>query len=638
MNIKMQCCGIILLLVILYFYVCRKKIKLNTAQAFMHLFWITFLNLILDTISIVLLTYHDFVPEILIDLVCKSYISTMVLTALSAFLYICTDIYGDNWLYRKMQLFATVIAAVGIVLIFLLPIYKSWEKSEEIYTYGPSVMTTYVFSAAFLIWIIILLISKKGIVDIRRWEAMRIWMILWLGAALIQFIFNELLLVGFASAIGIIIIYLKLENPELNVDKSTGLFNQEAMLLYTHQLQRSEKKFAVIEMILPNAFCVHASAAEQGIVQQELVAYLSEIESAYTFKNEEDEAVLIFEDSEKAELYLNILKSRFEFGWGKEGKSYINPEWIYMPDGSIVSRSEDVVHLLGYARMHSKNYIEEDTIVINQKMIDDMYEEKNVENLITEALDYDRVEVFYQPIYSMKEQRFTSAEALVRIRDGEGKLVPPGVFIGIAEKNGSIMRLGEIVFEKVCRFLRDHKPERYGLEYIEINLSVVQCAYEHLAESFMRIMKKYQISPGQINLEITESASVSEKKILLDNMKALMDYGVKFSLDDFGTGQSNLNYIVEMPVDIVKFDRNMIVSYFENGKAKYVMDAAMHMIHGMELQIVSEGIETREQFDTMKELGISYIQGYYFSKPLPETEFLGFISKNYGQGKKFFED
>ena len=110
-----------------------------------------------------------------------------------------------------------------------------------------------------------------------------------------------------------------------------------------------------------------------------------------------------------------------------------------------------------------------------------------------------------------------------------------------------------------------------------------------------------------------------------------MDYGVRFSLDDFGTGQSNLNYIVDMPVDIVKFDRDMTNAYFENGKAKYVMDGAMHMVQGMNLEIVSEGIETREQYETMEELGISYIQGYYFSKPLSEQQFLQFISADLRQ-------
>ncbi len=142
-------------------------------------------------------------------------------------------------------------------------------------------------------------------------------------------------------------------------------------------------------------------------------------------------------------------------------------------------------------------------------------------------------------------------------------------------------------------------------------------------------MEKYGVDPDFINLEITESASMSAKKTLLNNMKNLIKYGISFSLDDFGTGQSNLNYIVDMPVDIVKFDRDMINAYFENGKAKYVMDAAMHMVHGMDLEIVSEGIETKEQYQTMEELGISYIQGYYFSKPLSERQFLEFIAASY---------
>ena len=106
-----------------------------------------------------------------------------------------------------------------------------------------------------------------------------------------------------------------------------------------------------------------------------------------------------------------------------------------------------------------------------------------------------------------------------------------------------------------------------------------------------------------------------------------MWYGVRFSLDDFGTGNSNLNYIVDMPVDIVKFDRSMTNAYFENGKAKYVMDAAIHMIHGMGLKIVSEGVETEEQYRTMEQLGISHIQGYYFSKPLSEDKFIEFLER-----------
>ena len=179
-------------------------------------------------------------------------------------------------------------------------------------------------------------------------------------------------------------------------------------------------------------------------------------------------------------------------------------------------------------------------------------------------MEKDWVEVYYQPIYSTRERCFTSAEALVRIRDEKGEIVPPGIFIEVAEQNGLILRLGEMVFEKVCRCVKEHDIEQYGLHYIEINLSVVQCSYEQLAEDYIKIMEKYNIPSEFINLEITESASMEAKRILLNNMRSLMDYGVRFSLDDFGTGQSNLNYIVDMPVDIVKFDKDMTNAYFEN--------------------------------------------------------------------------
>ena len=249
--------------------------------------------------------------------------------------------------------------------------------------------------------------------------------------------------------------------------------------------------------------------------------------------------------------------------------------------------------------------------------------------MLIDAIREDRVEVFYQPIYSTHKKVFVSAEALVRIRDEEGNIIMPGNFIEVAERTGLIMRLGQIVFEKVCQLIQTKNPMQYGIEYIEVNLSVIQCGYENLASSYIKIMKKYKVPPSVINLEITETATLNEKRTLLANMHQLREYGVTFSLDDFGTGQSNLNYIVDMPVDIVKFDKDMIQSYFENDKAKFVMDAAMHMIHGLDLRIVSEGIETKEQYATMEKLGINYIQGYYFSKPLSQDKFITFIKEKY---------
>ena len=212
-----------------------------------------------------------------------------------------------------------------------------------------------------------------------------------------------------------------------------------------------------------------------------------------------------------------------------------------------------------------------------------------------------------------------------RMYDEQGNLLPVFESIKASEESGQIHQIGEIVFEKVCQMIQNEHIEQYGLEYIEVNLSMAQCSDDKLAERYIHIMERNGIDPKYINLEITESATVEMKQKLLANMEQMIEYGVTFSLDDFGTGQSNLNYIMEMPVQIVKFDREMTNAYFESRKGRFVMNAAMHMIQGMELGIVSEGIETKEQLDTMINLGIDYIQGFYFSKPLPLDQFMAFV-------------
>jgi EAL domain-containing protein (putative c-di-GMP-specific phosphodiesterase class I) len=140
-------------------------------------------------------------------------------------------------------------------------------------------------------------------------------------------------------------------------------------------------------------------------------------------------------------------------------------------------------------------------------------------------------------------------------------------------------------------------------------------------------MEKYGVKPSMINLEVTESATIRTRNVFMQNMERLISYGVSFSLDDFGNGESNLNYIVEMPLEIVKFDRDMTRAYFEKSKGKLVMETATRMILDMGLKIVSEGVETKEQLEVMKQLGVQYIQGYYFSKPLPLNEFVKFVKE-----------
>lgn len=625
-NIYTQCCGIVLLIVLAWFYQHQKKLHLNTGKAFFLTLLVALVSITMDALSIVTICNMDKLPLLFVELVCKTYLVSLVAMALSAVCYICTDIYSKRLQYYKVVNANFVLGILMTILIYCLPIYVYHEHASGVaYTYGPSVLMAYIAAVIYLLMNLVFLVWKKDVIRVSRRKAMLFWMIIWIGAALIQFLHNELLIVGFAAAVGIMVLYIKLENPEVNLDRQTGLFNQTALTRYMRQLSYRSRHFSLVLLVLEHSFYKNISRESETVAEMEMINFITAVPGTMAFKTAGDEIMLLYETPEEAEHALHLLRKRFETGWGKDASVFQRPFWIYLPDSSLIKDVKDLTYLIKHVRQNSKELIDNGFLQIDEKLAKDMYYAQEMEGVIFNAIEQNWITVYYQPIYSNKEDRFTSAEALVRITDEDGRVVPPYDFVWIAEKNGMMLRLGEVIFEKVCQFIQRENPAQYGIRYIEVNLSAIQCAYERFADNYIAIMERYGVRPDFINLEITETAAMGAKKIVLANMQKLIDYGVSFSLDDFGTGQSNLNYIVDMPVQIVKFDRTMINSYFENGKAKYVMDAAMHMIQGMELEIVAEGIETKEQYDTMRTLDISYIQGYYFSKPIPEQEFLKFI-------------
>ena len=250
-----------------------------------------------------------------------------------------------------------------------------------------------------------------------------------------------------------------------------------------------------------------------------------------------------------------------------------------------------------------------------------------IEKIIKRAIDEDHFKIYYQPIYSMEKEKITSAEALLRLIDPDDGFISPGEFIPIAEKNGMIIPIGEIVFDKVFRFMKENNLAKLGIEYIEVNLSVVQCMQSELANSVLTIMDRYGIEKKMVNLEITETVATNSPKVLLKNMKILSDNGVTFSMDDFGTGYSNISATAAMPLDIIKLDKSLIDMAYSSQRGKEILMGVVTMVDRMGFKIVAEGIEEKEQFEMLREQGIDYIQGYYFSKPLPEKEFLEYLSK-----------
>ena len=256
--------------------------------------------------------------------------------------------------------------------------------------------------------------------------------------------------------------------------------------------------------------------------------------------------------------------------------------------------------------------------------------EAHIEDIIDKAIKDGNVKMYYQPIYDVHTGTFHSAEALARIIDPEYGLISPGIFIPAAEAQGLIIPLGDVVMEEVFRFISQNDLEALGLSYIEINLSVAQCMENNLPEKVKALQEKYKIHPEQVNLEITETVFENISEIMMENVKELTRMGYSFALDDYGIGYSSIQRVNHLPLQLIKIDKSMLdEADHENGRI--ILESTVKMMQNIGKNLVVEGAETFEMVETLKRMSTDYIQGFYFSKPLPEEDFVNFLKANLKQ-------
>ncbi|MGN0347589.1 MAG: EAL domain-containing protein [Lachnospiraceae bacterium] len=245
---------------------------------------------------------------------------------------------------------------------------------------------------------------------------------------------------------------------------------------------------------------------------------------------------------------------------------------------------------------------------------------------VKNAVEKESFRVYYQPIYATREKKIVAAEALIRLFDDEIGFVSPEIFIPLAEQAGYIDRIGRFVFREVCRFYAENHLQEKGIDYIEINLSPLQCMQYEMAVDYLNIMKKWGIKVNQVNFEITETAVKTENPVYEHNINKLVDSGIALSLDDYGTGFSNLTFLSSLPFHYLKIDKSLLWSADTNEKADITLRNTIEMAKALDMKLVVEGVETVDQVNKLLAMEVDYFQGYYYSKPISGDDFITFIS------------
>jgi PAS domain S-box-containing protein/diguanylate cyclase (GGDEF)-like protein len=243
-----------------------------------------------------------------------------------------------------------------------------------------------------------------------------------------------------------------------------------------------------------------------------------------------------------------------------------------------------------------------------------------LESALRRAVERKELELHYQPQVDIASGRIVGAEALLRWRHPERGLVPPGVFIGLAEETGLILPIGDWVLSAACNQLRQWRDAGLPLVPVSVNLSAHQFNDE-IVGTVGRVLDDYGIEPQLLELELTESASMADADKSVDLLAQLKGMGIRLAIDDFGTGFSNLNYLKRFPVDKLKLDQSFIADLLDSPDDQAISRAVIAMAQGLRLVVVAEGVETAGQLAMLAEHGCDLMQGYYFSKPVPAADF-----------------
>jgi diguanylate cyclase len=279
----------------------------------------------------------------------------------------------------------------------------------------------------------------------------------------------------------------------------------------------------------------------------------------------------------------------------------------------------DLVRFADIAMHQAKGSGKNDYCVYTSELMSRTNDRLTMEHELRRALAADEFELYYQPQVDMRSGRIVGLEALLRWRRPDGELVPPGHFIPIAEQSDLIVAIGRRVFAMACRQWQVWRDEGIEPRRLAINVSGRQLAQASFADELLATMTESGYPLPRLELEITESLLLSDLRIAKGTFRRLVAAGIKWSLDDFGTGYSSLTYLTKYPIHKIKIDRSFVTRLPGDESSEAIVRAIVAMARGLGLQVVTEGVETREQIEFLRSVGAVVIQGYYYFHPLPPT-------------------
>ncbi len=623
-------CALLLTAVVTVNYFFSKKIKSRTSALYRTMLILTLCATVFDFLYLVTKYMVD-TPSWLFNTFKILFFIAYSLTGIVFLVYSDAFVYENTTIpkIRYVEANGLCVMALTGVIISAVCLYGGFERvgsARSEYLYKHIIFAAQLLSIAMAMMITIVYRHR---LKLRHRLNVYLFLALNILAAVLQLILSWHVSC-FGMAIADLMLYITLQRPEEEIDSVSGLFNAHTFGFRVRERLKIGKPFYVCVAEISNMSIVNTTFGIHGgnEVIKEAAKRLRAIvpKNYYVYRLGGVRFATIINDLKEFEKlekqYSTVFMEPFEIGGSK---MHLSAAACRIDFPEVTDNISDVDEIIKYYRTEAKS--SDKILIADKEAVERSRRRQKVDYAIQRAIKNNSFKVYYQPIYSVQNNSINACEALIRLIDPELGFIPPDEFIPVAEQTGRIVEVGRIVMEEVCRFLKEQKPDRFGIEFVDVNLSVIQCMHPEITEDIDGILSKYGIPRTMVNLEVTETASAQSYALLQSRLNELHQSGFTISLDDFGTGFSSVEYLINFPFDVVKLDKSLVWAYMSTKKYEPILKHYMPMLHGLGTKIVAEGVETIEMVNALKELGCDYLQGYYFSKPIPEEAFMEFIKQ-----------
>lgn len=617
-------CAMILVALLLVLYYKKFSAPFQKYSLFLLLLW---LNLISSITSLASLVLPGHAPLWVLSLLNALYFFAHGATPTALFLYVCslTDYNLTHFHQLSAWLVPTVINTILSVLSIFFDIYFQLDP-DGTYHRGPLIFIIYIFTCFHFFAIAYTLVQNRSLIPRLEHLSIHLFLVFMVSAIFIQLLFPNLIIENFICACCLMVSQLTVQNPEQIMDAPTRILNKAGFSYLLVPPLSDRKDFQVGFMILDNYYALEKvlgfDVLEQRI--QTFADYLR-TNTGCVFARVENRRFCFVSQGFQENGNVDAVLSKLREACTTRQAKYPVPARMQFKCGILrcprdASSFTELMSLLDIAAQAPSS---ENTCLtrLDDGDIAKLRRYKQIDQLVQTAVEDGSLYVVYQPIYCTENHRFCSAEALLRMNSKSLGEISPAEFIPIAERNGAILKMTQFVLETVCGFLRTSGIQEYGIRRLDINLSSLDCTQTDISQRILECIRENDLPPSLISVELTETAFSSLPESINRTLTALSQEGVRVLIDDYGTGYSNLSRLTSFPLDIVKIDKSLITDIPGSATARIVLDNTLDMMKHLQKRVLVEGVETQEQLDyLLSRNDCSYIQGYYFAKPMGEDE------------------